>query len=304
MGSTRNFALKTTWTLGRLLGRRLPRLQQELMGKLWFTPWEPKLSERARSRQRAWMDSAAVVRLRVGGKRVTTYKAGEGPAVMLLHGWGDSAAAMGAFISPFVTAGHQVIAFDFPAHGASGGRRTNFYATADVLEAVIDANGGAIYGLVAHSGGGHVAMVAMNRGIRPRVAALLAPSVDIRHSLDRFVELYGLNDNARQAIVAYIERRFGKAVWDELFGPSLVRGIDIPTLLVHDRFDEQVPFSDAELLRDAWPAARLHAIENVGHARMVRDPAVVRTVVDFVSGGGSTPQPGGASAAEVRGGAR
>ena len=45
--------------------------------------------------------------------------------VMLVHGWTSEAAFMTAFIEPLRRSGLRVVAFDFPAHGLSPGRRTN-----------------------------------------------------------------------------------------------------------------------------------------------------------------------------------
>jgi len=44
---------------------------------------------------------------------------GEGPPVLLVHGWGSRGARLGSFVAPLVAAGHSVIAFDAPGHGAA-----------------------------------------------------------------------------------------------------------------------------------------------------------------------------------------
>ncbi|MGZ5446135.1 MAG: alpha/beta hydrolase [Thermoanaerobaculia bacterium] len=45
---------------------------------------------------------------------------GEGPAVLLVHGWGGHAAQFQSFVEPLVRAGFRAIAFDAPSHGSSG----------------------------------------------------------------------------------------------------------------------------------------------------------------------------------------
>ncbi len=59
----------------------------------------------------------------------------------------------------------------------------------------------------------------------------------------------------------------------------------VPTLVVHDRGDRQTPYADAERLVGALPDARLVTTEGLGHRRILRDPAVVAEVVDFVRNG-------------------
>jgi hypothetical protein len=52
---------------------------------------------------------------------------------------------------------------------------------------------------------------------------------------------------------------------------------------VHDRHDKEVPYADGARVADAWPAARLHTTESLGHQRILRDPAVVAEVTRFVA---------------------
>ena len=59
----------------------------------------------------------------------------------------------------------------------------------------------------------------------------------------------------------------------------------VPTLVVHDRGDRQTPYADAERLVGSLPDARLVTTEGLGHRRILRDPAVVAEVVDFVRDG-------------------
>lgn len=44
-----------------------------------------------------------------------------------------------------------------------------------------------------------------------------------------------------------------------------------PTLVVHDRHDKEVPYADGVRVATAWPAARLHTTESLGHQRILRD---------------------------------
>jgi pimeloyl-ACP methyl ester carboxylesterase len=55
----------------------------------------------------------------------------------------------------------------------------------------------------------------------------------------------------------------------------------MPALLLHDREDQDVPFSHGEELARAWPGARLMPTTGLGNRAIVRDPAVVRRAVTF-----------------------
>ena len=52
-----------------------------------------------------------------GGKLAVTTWGEDGPAVLLMHGWGGARAQMTGFVIPLLDAGYRVVAFDQPAHG-------------------------------------------------------------------------------------------------------------------------------------------------------------------------------------------
>ncbi len=82
---------------------------------------------------------------------------------------------------------------------------------------------------------------------------------------------------------ARLEARVGRR-FEEL---ELIRAIGAartPALVVHDRADREVDFSNAEALARAWPGSRLHATSGLGHRRILRDPAVLADVATFVVG--------------------
>lgn len=56
----------------------------------------------------------------LAGVRVHYVRAGQGPAVLLIHGLGSSWLSWRENIQPLAQAGYTVIAFDLPGHGDSG----------------------------------------------------------------------------------------------------------------------------------------------------------------------------------------
>ena len=83
--------------------------------------------------------------------------------VLLVHGWTSEASFMTAFTEPLRRSGLRVIAFDFPAHGLSEGRRTNLADCARSMLAVCDYFG-PIDAVVAHSFGGFVSLLVAEGG--------------------------------------------------------------------------------------------------------------------------------------------
>lgn len=204
--------------------------------------------------------------------------------VMLVHGWTSEAAFMTAFAEPLRRSGMRVVAFDFPAHGMSSGRRTNLADCARAMLAVCD-RFGPIDGVVAHSFGGFVALLVAEGG----------PPIDHAHPIGRFVLISCPNR------LSEVTRNFGRAL---KLGPvaqrgyerhlervghrpvatfscvELLRNIRAPVLVVHGRADEEVTFRNAEDIAAAHPSARLMAFDGLGHRNVLFAPPVFRAVMN------------------------
>jgi pimeloyl-ACP methyl ester carboxylesterase len=69
---------------------------------------------------------------------------------------------------------------------------------------------------------------------------------------------------------------------EALSGLTHAAQITCPVLVVHDAEDESVPFAHARELQELLPQGVLHATHGLGHNRLLRDPATVAAVVDFL----------------------
>ena len=224
------------------------------------------------------------------GRSIATWTWGarsrEAPAVLLAHGWGGNAAQMRGFVFPLLSAGYRVVAFDQPAHGASEGRLTGLPDFADVLAQVAwhaGARQGGIAGVVAHSLGGAAASLAMSRGLPVRRAVVIATSLDVAAHARRFARWHGMPERVREAMQAAIEERFGVR-WSQLDVARLAPGLAAPALVVHDRDDRVVPWTEATRFARLWPQARLLLTRGLGHRRILADEKVTAAAADFIAG--------------------
>src|SRR5687768_13117485 len=112
-----NLDLRATWLATKVTGHFSSRLAGRFASRLWFTPWPVPVGERARAKQAGWLAGTQPVTFDVGTHRIAGFSAGEGPAVLLVHGWGERAASLGAFVAPLVGAGFRVVGVDLPGHG-------------------------------------------------------------------------------------------------------------------------------------------------------------------------------------------
>lgn len=279
MSPWRRAQMMLLWLGARTAGRISVRLGGWLSSALWFTPWPTATTPRSRHREAQWLRSTSPLTLVVDGLRLEGYAAGRGPTVLLVHGWGDRAARMGAFVGPFVSAGYRVVALDLPGHGRAGVRRTDLPTLSDAIRAAVGQLG-PVHAVIGHSMGATAAILAARDGLETATLVALAPPVRLRHAVDRFRQMLALPEPAVVGLQRSIERRFGMTVWERYAADRVP--VDLPTLIVHDRDDAQVDLADARTLAAAWPDARLVETAGLGHQRIVRDPQVVESVVSFV----------------------
>lgn len=76
----------------------------------------------------------------VGELAVTSWGS-NGPAVLLMHGWGGARAQMTGFVDPLLFAGYRVVAFDQPGHGESTGTMTNLLEIAPTMDLIAQREG-------------------------------------------------------------------------------------------------------------------------------------------------------------------
>ena len=207
--------------------------------------------------------------------------------ILLVHGWTSEAAFMTAFIEPLRRSGFRVVAFDFPAHGHSPGRRTNLAECARAMLGVAD-HYGPISAAVAHSFGGFVGLLVAEGG----------PPLPHAHPIERFVLLacpnkladvthnfgmgLGLDAAAQRAYERHLERVGHRSVAG-FTTQALLNASGSGALIIHGREDHEVPFADAEAIAVACPHARLMPIDGLGHRTILYAPPVFRAVMNELS---------------------
>ena len=227
----------------------------------------------------------------------------DGPVVYLLHGWGGYRGQLGAFVAPLTAAGYRVVALDAPSHGESApgsfgrGRSliTEFIAALDAATREF----GPAHGVVAHSlGGGAAALAVLDHvdgldGVPVGRLVLVAPMPDPNAYAQLFAATLGFGDRIRTGLLRRLERRVGRPMTDfdavtraRTAAESRDAAGDAdpapPLLVVHDREDKEIPYGLGRAIAAAWQGAELLSTKGLGHRRILRDPEVVRTAVDFL----------------------
>jgi pimeloyl-ACP methyl ester carboxylesterase len=208
---------------------------------------------------------------------------GDGPVVVLAHGWGGRAGRFSSIAGALVEAGFRVVLFDAPAHGASMGRQASLPQFSRALRQVGAAVGPA-YGLVGHSLGGAAVSLAIGQGLAARRAVLLAPPADVFLFSHAFAKHLRIPPRARDVMQDNLATRL-QFRWEELHIPTLAKTLTTSALIVHDVQDADVPYGHGEEIARAWPGAELFTTTGLGHRAILRNPEVIRRIVTFLKAG-------------------
>jgi pimeloyl-ACP methyl ester carboxylesterase len=226
------------------------------------------------------MASGRRVRIRLTKNEIATWTWGEGPTMLLVHGWGSRGARLGSFVEPLVASGYSVVTFDAPGHGDSSGRLSSLPQFMEALLAVA-ATRGSIYGVVAHSMGGAATALAMSRGLEAERAVFLAPAANPGAYTRLFAETLGVRPEIRARMEHHFEKQFGIR-WEDFDVTRSVSSYSTPLLVFHDREDREVPWTNGVAIARAWPGAELITTTGLGHTKIVHDPDIVRQAVGFL----------------------
>jgi len=240
----------------------------------------------ATRRELAILEAGARSWVRGPSGEIAMWRWGDGPRVLLAHGWGSYAGRLTSFVPRLVAAGFSVTAFDAPGHGESPGRFSSLPEFVDGLTRVAEAV--RPEGVIGHSLGAAAAALAIHAGMSARALVLIAPPADPGAYTLRFAQWLGLTPAATEVMRRRLERRYAAAIEDYRL---LEHPPGVPTLILHDRGDTRVPISNGRALAAAWPRARFVETRGLGHHRILRSPAVLRRASRFLAAELLAPRP-------------
>lgn len=261
------------------LSRISPALSARLAEVLFRVP--PPRRTRLKREQRA-LDDGHFSRTLFRTKTLPTWRWGEGPAVLLVHGWGGHAGRLTPFVGPLLRAGFSIVAFDAPGHGIARGRVSSLPEFVAAIRAV-EAEQGPFRAVIGHSLGAAAAALAVREGLGAQRLILLAPPSDLEKYTGRFARIMRIPPSVRDSMKKRLEKRF-RIRWAELKVAGRPASGDVSLLIFHDRRDARVPMRDGVAIVDTWPNARLVRTRGLGHHRILQDARVISRAVSFLAG--------------------
>ncbi|WNZ55686.1 alpha/beta fold hydrolase [Microbulbifer sp. MKSA007] len=261
----------------QLTGRLSPKLSANIAMYLSSRPRRYADSERERSQ----LAQAKKITYRGAlGTENTAWSWGEGPVVILCHGWEAKAAKMATLAMAIADQGFQAVAIDATAHGHSEGKVCNFDIMAkDICSLARQFS--EIFAIVGHSMGGMMTMRAREFGLKAQCYAILgSPSAPLP-IIEIMKNMLNVSPGTAELCQDKIANQIGYS-WQELLQCKMYTPEETPLLMIYDTEDDEVPIFHGERIHKTWSAAEMIKINDVGHRKMVWDTEVIEFVVEFL----------------------
>lgn len=231
--------------------------------------------------EKALLADAAEPPLRHEGLKLARWTLGQGPRVVLVHGWNSRGAHLLGFAGPLVEAGFSVTLFDLPGHGDSSGHAASVVHAGRALRAVMAA-AGPVHAVIGHSMGSAAALLAFAHGLQVRRSVHLAGPSSLTPMVKGLAAAHGLGPADAAAFAGWVEGFIGTRI-AHVDLDRLQHGLRHAGLIVHDAEDRTVPFAASEALHAAWPGSRLERVSGLGHRRVLSDAGVIARSVAFIT---------------------
>jgi pimeloyl-ACP methyl ester carboxylesterase len=202
---------------------------------------------------------------------------------LILHGFESTVVNFDRYINPLVRKGYEVLAFDAPAHGRSGGSTITLPAYKNLVHYIWD-HYGPLDAFIGHSLGGLTVALALEE--IPHAAStrlvLIAPAAETTTAIDNFFKFLQLDKAVRREFDHLIEEMGGRPPeWYSLarIAPKLKARV----LLLQDKDDRMTPISDVEpVIEKNYPNFHFVISEGLGHRRIYRDSGSLKAILDFL----------------------
>ena len=224
-------------------------------------------------------------------RTLKAYSIGEGPNVLLAHGWGSRASHM-VLIARFIASnGYRVVVYDAPAHGRSKivGQKdlSNMFEFGKALSCVANYIGD-IYAVIGHSLGAITAAFTITgTGIFKQYKfpveklVLISSPVFVEQVFENYSigrdELHLLPELRIALETAF---NFKASEYDLLLS---LQNLDSKLLLIHDEKDEEVPVSDTLLLKNKLDNLNLKLTSGYGHQKILVNRAMLGFIKEFLT---------------------
>jgi pimeloyl-ACP methyl ester carboxylesterase len=265
---------------GKILQFISPFLATKFAIKLFGTPIRYKTPER----EKMMANSAKKELLFIPelNKKVMVYTYGYSKRkVLLVHGWSGRGTQLYKIADKLLENGFMTISFDAPAHGESTGNTTlmtEFITTSKFLETTY----GSFEIAIGHSLGGMAILNSIKQGLQIKKAIIIGAGDIITDIIIDFVKKLELKPKIVIKIKKYFLKKYGESI-DNYSASTAAKKVVVPTLVIHDSEDKDVPVSCAYNIRQNLNQGELLITHGLGHRRILKDNLVINRIIEYIN---------------------
>ena len=249
----------------------------KLAMKIFSTPRKGKLDNEARD----FLNSAFQEEIPYLEYNLMSYRwLGKKQTILLVHGWESNSFRWKDLIEILKSQDYNIISIDGPAHGQSGNSTFNTLEYADCIYKVAEKFKANI--IIGHSVGGVASGVTQFKYKLPSVnkMVLLGAPSNFKGLFERYIGMMGYNQKVSEAMNQYCLKTYGHLP-SYFCIENFSKNIEAQVLIIHDRFDNIIPYSDALEFKKYLKNSELIKTKGLGHK--LKSDDVYEHITDFLS---------------------
>lgn len=225
--------------------------------------------KKIRPEDRVYYNLGFNMTIEVEGRHLNGCIWGEGPVLILVHGWMSCSASWKAYISYFVQNGYQVRTIDAPGHGLNTYQHFDIAFYFKAIDHLIKETSN-LYAIIGHSIGATAAFFGtlQNRHISIRKLVLISPYSSLHQLSNEMANFLQLNENFVEVFDEHVYSVLGRRL-EELEitkHVSLLGSVEID--IIHADNDPVISQQESINITNVSPDnVALHKVEGTGHAK-------------------------------------
>jgi predicted esterase len=276
-----NFGQKLLYSVMKISWWIWPVIVEKLVLRLFFSPSKYKLNPV----EQALLNRGKNFQIKVRNKMIQCWQWGEGPMVILAHGWNGRGAQFQPLIEALIDAKFSVVTYDAPGHGDSEGKTSNYFEFSDTVRTLWHLlDNDKVHAVIGHSLGAAAVLNFMSKEKYNKKAILIAPALRLRELLFQTFEYHHIPKIVYLNLVQNLEMIHGYNIFND--NPSqLIKKMKNNIMIFHDKNDRAVPYADTEHAAEMLDNITLCASSGLGHKRILNDHSTISAAVNYFQNG-------------------
>lgn len=253
-------------------------------GKVAFNLFQKVTLKTFKEKELKFYDNVKHFKVKLKNEDLHCYETGNpnGKLIFLVHGWNSNAGSLAKIANTLTN--YRVISFDLPAHAFAKSKRTDLYICKEAFKTLIKfANPQEPFSVISHSFGSIVSAYALSEtDFKTDKLVILSSNNRLEDVFLYFRKMIGFNSKIYKEFKMIIQKYFKEGVKNMITSDKLkLIGLE-QMIIIHDRFDKVIPFSEAEAIHKSVKNSILIPFEKIGHYRMLWNDDVVRETIQFI----------------------